>query len=123
MKALVKPLVALVALAAVAYGSSHAQSPVAPSSTACCALDGRPAWMSVEAGGPSLAVASPVIERRAVAQALAPIDRAARPQATRRTAATPAADEVGGGAEPNTLALILAAIGVVALIARRRFGG
>lgn len=85
MNVFLKPLLATLTLAAIAYGS-QAQT--------------RPEAAELPVARPTPAIAAPVAAR----------------------AVTPEAD-AGSVAEPNTVALILAALGVVGLVSRRRFGG
>lgn len=132
MNALFKPLLATLTLAAVAYGS-HAQTqstPVACRGTdaaAACSAESRPHWMGVDTTGTDAALPA----QRSAAEA-APTAREAKPApaaqpsrpviTTAGTSGTSTLEaDSGSAAESHTVALILAALGVIGLISRRRF--
>lgn len=136
MNALLKPLLATLTLAAVAYGS-HAQTQSVPAacrgadaSTACSA-ELPPRWMGVDAAGAG-ATQRPAAEAAPAAREsnrTSPIQRTSAMQPSPPAIATqgiagPSMLEADPGivAESHTVALILAALGVIGLISRRRFG-
>lgn len=132
MNALLKPLLATLTLAAVAYGS-HAQTQSTPvacrgaDAAATCGAEPRPHWMGVDANGADTSLPA----QRSAAEA-APTARdvkrasAAQPSSsvitTAGTASTSTLEaDASSTAESHTIALILAALGVIGLISRRRF--
>jgi hypothetical protein len=136
MNALLKPLLATLTLAAIAYGShAQTQSTAIPCSSTdaavTCGEEPQPQWMGVDAAGAgavqrSAAEAAPVVRE---AKRTPPVKRTSAKQPSPPAiaspgSATPSKREADAGSvtEPNTVALILAALGVIGLISRRRFG-
>lgn len=138
MNALLKPLLATLTLAAIAYGS-HAQTQSTPvacrgaDASAACSAESRPHWMGVDETGadaslPAQRSAAEAAPTAREAKRTSIVERASATQPSMPAAATagtasPSTLEADPGtvAEPHTVALILAALGVIGLISRRRF--